>query len=138
MFKILLIKSERWTYKTKRCGHLTPKKKIFLLFWKQKKKKKMRVYGQLNIHSTARVDADSSTKLNTFCWDSSMKTTHQALTVSWINLLTVCMDWNGAAFTLIPLLCKGLLVPAWNTWGWEAAGRDDDAVVWSVFKEIAA
>lgn len=24
-------------------------------------------YGQLNIHSTARVDADSSTKLNTFC-----------------------------------------------------------------------
>lgn len=102
------------------------------------KKKKMRVYGQLNIHSTARVDADSSTKLNTFCWDSSMKTTHQALTVSWINLLTVCMDWNGAAFTLIPLLCKGLLVPAWNTWGWEAAGRDDDAVVWSVFKEIAA
>lgn len=54
-------------------------------------------------------------------------------------LLTVCMDWNGAALTLIPLLCKGLLDPAWNTCGCDAAGSDDDDDgVWSAFSDIEA
>lgn len=53
-------------------------------------------------------------------------------------LLTVCMDWNGAALTLIPLLCKGLLDPAWNTCGWDAVGSDDDDGVWSAFSDIEA
>lgn len=53
-------------------------------------------------------------------------------------LNTVCMDWNGAALTLIPLLCKGLLDPAWNTCGWDAVGSDDDDGVWSAFSDIEA
>lgn len=53
-------------------------------------------------------------------------------------LLTVCMDWNGAALTLIPLLCNGLLDPAWKTWGWDAGGSDDDDGVWSAFSDIEA
>jgi len=53
-------------------------------------------------------------------------------------LLTVCMDWNGAALTLIPLLCKGLLDPAWKTCGWDAVGSDDDDGVWSAFSDIEA
>lgn len=32
------------------------------------------------------------------------------------------MDWNGAAFTLIPLLW-GALETGWNTCVWVAAGR---------------
>lgn len=48
------------------------------------------------------------------------------------------MDWNGAALTLIPLLCKGLLDPAWNTCGWDAVGSDDDDGVWSAFSDIEA
>lgn len=48
------------------------------------------------------------------------------------------MDWNGAALTLIPLLCKGLLEAAWNTWGWEAAGSGDVVGVWSALKVIEA
>lgn len=36
--------------------------------------------------------------------------------------LTVCMDWNGAAFTLMPLLW-GALETGWNTCVWVAAGK---------------
>jgi len=35
------------------------------------------------------------------------------------------MDWNGAALTLMPLLCTGL-DPGWITWVWEAGGSAVD------------
>lgn len=35
------------------------------------------------------------------------------------------MDWNGAALTLMPPLCRGL-EPDWNACVWEAGGRAVD------------
>lgn len=39
--------------------------------------------------------------------------------------LTVCMDWNGAALTLMPVLW-GALDTGWKTCVWEAGGSTED------------
>lgn len=53
-----------------------------------------------------------------------------------IGGLTVCMDWNGAALTLMPLLW-GLLETGWKTVVWAAGGRAVEGGGWSDDKDMA-